>query len=278
MNTSGFFAKTFVIPIANLLVLFYKLFLLLHLPYAFGFAIIGLTVFVRVILYPFVSSQIRTSEKMKRIAPHVKYLQEKHKADKKRQQEELAKLYKEHKVNPAAGCLTALIQIPVIWSLYSVLFNAVSLNSLSAIQKINNILYFGFLRLEKVWDTDFFGLPLFSTPKNLFSHAPLIVLIPVLTGVLQFILSKMMMSSDNKNAIVPAEKDKENKDDFQSAFQTQSMFIFPAMIGIFSFTLPIGLSLYWNTFSIFGILQQYFIAGWGGMRPIFERVSKSWKK
>ena len=58
-----------------------------------------------------------------------------------------------------------------------------------------------------------------------------------------------------------AQVDKKDAGDFASAFQTQSMFIFPVMIGFFSFGFPIGLSLYWNTFTIFGIIQQYLVQG-----------------
>jgi YidC/Oxa1 family membrane protein insertase len=68
---------------------------------------------------------------------------------------------------------------------------------------------------------------------------------------------------------VPGTKD----DDFQAAFQKQSLFIFPVMIGFFSFTLPVGLSLYWNTFTLFGILQQYLLVGPGGAAPWFKKLN-----
>lgn len=271
MNTSGFFAKFFTIPIVNLLVLFYFFLAFLRVPFALGFSIILLTIFIRIILYPFISSQMRVAEKMKKIQPHIKNLQDKYKSDRKKQNEEMMRLYKEHNVNPAAGCLPALVQLPVIISLYNVLMNIVSVNSLEAINKINSILYFPFLKITNLWDTNFFGFPLFSTPANLFKSHPLILVIPVVTFLFQFVSSKMMMPEKPHD-------DKQKKDDFQSAFATQSLYIFPVMIGYFSFTLPMGLSLYWNTFTLFGILQQYNLAGTGGLAPIISKIKNIiWK-
>ena len=69
-------------------------------------------------------------------------------------------------------------------------------------------------------------------------------------------------------------KEVKKEDDFQTAFQTQSLYIFPIMIGFFSFTLPLGLSFYWNTFTIFGIIQQYQVQGFGGLAPWLKKLRK----
>ena len=98
---------------------------------------------------------------------------------------------------------------------------------------------------------------------------PIILLVPLLTGLFQFIQSKMMMSA------TPVKKDDvKKKDDFATAFQSQSLYIFPVMIGFLSYTFPIGLSLYWNTFTIFGIIQQYKISGLGGLEIWMQKVWK----
>lgn len=258
-------------PIINILVLFYKGLFFLHVPYALAFSIILLTVFIRFILYPLTASQLKASRKMQTLAPHLSKLKEKHKGDSKRIQAETMKLYKEHGVNPAAGCLPVIIQLPIIWSLYSVLGQIVSLKPAAIVSHINGIIYFDFLKLTNPWNQTFFGLPLGQNPSHLISQiGPLIFLIPLLTGLFQFIQSKMMFS--------PPAKDKDSKekkkDDFASAFQTQSMYIFPVMIAFFSYSFPIGLSLYWNTFTIFGILQQYQIQGWGGLTEWKEKILK----
>ncbi|MDP2637629.1 MAG: YidC/Oxa1 family membrane protein insertase [Candidatus Levybacteria bacterium] len=263
------FNTILVNPIINTLVALYDVFSFLRFPYALGFAIIGLTVVIRFILYPFTTSQLKASLKMQKIAPHVSRLKEQYKGDSARIQKETLKLYKEHGVNPAAGCLPILIQMPIIWGLYSVLQRIVTYKSDVVVEEVNRVVYFDFLKLQDAWDPSFFGIPLGQMPSELMSTiGPLILLVPVATGVFQFILSKMMLPPKAAvTAVVEKKKNIDKKDagDFASAFQTQAMYIFPVMIGFFSFSFPIGLSLYWNTFTIFGIIQQYKIAGLGGL-------------
>lgn len=270
MNIGDIFNFLFIYPITNLLVALYKLLAYVGVPYALGFAIILLTIIIKLLLYPLASSQIRSMSKTQKIAPHLAALKEKHKDDKKRQQEEMMKLYKEHGINPATGCLPSLLQIPIVMSLYNVLTRVVAVNSLSAIQKLNEHLYSPSLHLTSVWQNTFFGIALATSPSKELSSHPYLLFIPLLTGALQLVYSKMMMPDTPPT---PAKKDQKN-DDFQTAFQTQSLFMFPIMIGFFSYSLPIGLSLYWNTFTIFGILQQYLLAGPGGLTLWLSRIRK----
>jgi YidC/Oxa1 family membrane protein insertase len=260
-----FFNLILIKPITTILIAIYKGLLFLHIPFALGFSIIVLTVIIRLILYPFIASQLKASKKMQEINPHLAKLKEKHKGDAKTLQQETMRLYKEHGVSPAAGCLPVLIQLPIIWSLYSVLQSVVK-SPVQAISYINNNLYFHeLLKITGKWDPVFFGLPLGTLPSHIFNFnnpaTYLILLIPIITGAFQFVQSKMMFP-----AAVPAEKGKEKKEDFASAFQSQSLYIFPVMIAFFSYSFPIGLSLYWNTFTIFGIIQQYQISGLGGLK------------
>jgi len=258
MNIGNLFTILLTQPIANLLVACFQVLHFLHVPFALGFSIIALTFIIRLVLYPFTASQIKTSKKMQDMAPHISRLKEKHKDDKKKQQEEMMKLYSEFGVNPAAGCLPVVIQIPIIWGLYHVLNTVVTVNSLAKLKEVNHLLYSDGLRLTKLWETTFFGIPLAKPPSDLMQHGmPLIILVPILTGVLQLIFSKMMAPE-----VAPTGK----QDDFQATFAKQSLFIFPIMIAFFSFRLPFGLSLYWNAFTIFGIIQQYFLVGLGGLK------------
>ncbi|MGE5041677.1 MAG: YidC/Oxa1 family membrane protein insertase [Candidatus Levyibacteriota bacterium] len=271
MNIGLLFITIFINPITNVLIGLYHLLLLGHIPYPLGFAVILMTVLIRLILYPFVSAQIKSAHKMQKVTPHLAAVKEKHKDDKKRQQEEIMKLYKEHGINPAAGCLPLVIQLPVIWSLYSVLTHVVNVNTSSGITALNKILYFPWMHIsQNTWNVYFFGAVLSSSPSKMFSANPAVILIPVVTGVLQFFLSKMMLPEPS---LVPTiAKGEKKKDDFQTAFQNQSLFIFPVMIAYFSFSLPLGLSLYWNTFTIFGILQQYLLVGAGGTKPWLSKI------
>lgn len=265
------FDTLIVYPITNILLLIYQAVSLINLPFALGFSIIVLTIIIRLILYPLTGAQIRASKKMQDLNPHLKNLKEKHKNDAKTLQAETMRLYKEHGVNPAAGCLPVLIQLPVIWGLYSVLIKIINLGS-NTVVEVNKIAYFDFLKISKIWDTNFFGIPLGQNPSHLISTiGPLILLVPLLTAVFQFIQSKMLITAPVKE--IKKGKEEKKSEDFATAFQTQSLYIFPIMIGFFSYTFPIGLSLYWNTFTIFGIIQQYLIAGLGGLKEWRDKLN-----
>ena len=262
-------------PILNILLALYHAFLYLHIPYALGFSVIGLTIVVRIVLYPFTHSQLKTSKKMQDLSPHISNLKDKHKNDAKMLQAETMKLYKDHGVNPAAGCLPLLVQLPIIWSLYTVLQKAVTEDPAKALSYMNSIAYVDWLKLTHSWDLSFFGFPLGKTPGNLLAIMPIVIAIPLITGGLQFIQAKMMapvaVVVKNKKALA---KKEEKKDDFATAFQTQSLYMLPIMLGFFSYNFAMGLSLYWNTFTIFGILQQYKISGLGALAPWKEKIFK----
>lgn len=268
------FDTIIVDPIINILLVIYKILYGLGLPYALGFSIIVLTIVIRFILYPLTSAQLKAARKMQDIAPHLSKLKDKHKGDAKTLQAETMKLYKEFGVNPAAGCLPVIIQLPVIWGLYSVLIKVINLGS-STVAEVNKIAYSDAIKLDRPWDVLFFGIPLAQNPGQLMeTMGPIVLLVPILTGVFQFIQSKMMMAkAADKSDKKVATKGKKN-DDFATAFQSQSLYIFPVMIGFLSYTFPIGLSLYWNTFTIFGIIQQYKVSGLGGLEDLINKYVK----
>jgi YidC/Oxa1 family membrane protein insertase len=240
----------------------------LHIPSPLGFSIILLTAAIRLALYPLMATQLRSSKKMQEIAPHLSKLKEQYKGNAQRIQAETMLLYKKYGINPAAGCLPAIIQLPIIWGLYAVLQEVVKQNTLSS---INKLVYLDSLKLHAVWDTHFFGIPLGQNPGQLLSSIGfLILLVPIITGLSQFVQSKMMFAPAQK--ATPSKKEPSSPSDFATTFQSQSMILFPIMIGFFSFRFPIGLSLYWITFTIFGIIQQYKMQGWGGMAPLLAKA------
>jgi YidC/Oxa1 family membrane protein insertase len=246
-------------PILNVMVAIYQLLTALHIPSALGFSIVFLTIVIRIILYPLMHTSLKQQKKMQQLTPHLNKLKEKHKNDAKRLQVEQMALFQQHGVNPASGCVVMIIQIPILIGLYNVLLRAVRSTSLN---DINNRLYFEGLKLHHLWDTSFFGLSLSHTPAQLQKEVGFgIFIVAVITGGLQLIQSKMMMAPASQTP----QKEKKSQEDFATAFQTQSMYLLPLMVGFFSFSLPFGLSLYWNTLTIFGIIQQYIISGWGGL-------------
>ncbi len=256
MLPQGLFSTVFIIPIFNLLVGFYKLFLTLHLPGAFGLAIIALTGLVRVLFHPFFKQQMETARKLQQLKPHLDHLSKKHKNEPKKLQEEQAKLYQQAGINPASGCLFMIIQIPIFIGLYQTLTIFFLHNKGAAtIAAINKILYLPFLKIQTI-DPWFFGLNLALTPQKMGPAHWYYYLLPLITAALQYL---QVATSTPPAAAVKDQKKGDKKDDagdFQKAMNTQMKFIFPLMIGWFSFTLPVGLSLYWNVFSIFSIIQN----------------------
>lgn len=237
-------------PFINLLVALTKGFLFLKVPGALGFAVVILTILIRVVLHPFFDKQIQTTKKMAELKPHLDNLSQKHKKDPKKLQEEQAKLYKEAGINPASGCLFVIIQMPVFIALYQTLSLFLVLGN---IQKINNVLYFSFLKIQHL-DPWFLGFNMALSPSK--AGIWYYYLIPVMTGILQYFQSVAMTPPMSTVSIEKkGEPKKAGGEDFQKAMQTQMKYLFPVMIAWFSYTLPVGLSLYWNIFSIFSIIQ-----------------------
>jgi YidC/Oxa1 family membrane protein insertase len=253
------FTTVFVFPILNVLIGLYKIFLSIHLPGAFGFAIISLVVLVRFLLHPFFKQQMETARKMQDIKPHLDKLSVKHKGNPKQLQAEQMKLYQEAGINPAAGCIFMIIQIPVFIALYNTLSLFLSHGTgAKMIAEVNNALYAPFLKISTI-DLNFVGFNLALSPSK--AGIWYYYLIPVITAIFQYYQAVASMPSTPKTPVVVdgKEDDKDKKtntaQDFQSAMNTQMKYIFPLMIGYFSYTLPVGLSLYWNIFSIFSIMQ-----------------------
>ncbi|TSC66446.1 MAG: preprotein translocase subunit YidC, partial [Microgenomates group bacterium Gr01-1014_80] len=124
--------------------------------------------------------------------------------------------------------------------------------------------------------THFFGINLASKPSDFASVGAFVLFIPLITAALTFVQSKMMMPvkplSHHKDEKPKEAKEKEGIEDAMASMQGQMMYLMPLMIGYFAFTFPIGLAIYWNTFTIMGIIQQYLISGWGGMADFVGKV------
>jgi YidC/Oxa1 family membrane protein insertase len=269
---TNIFNTLFFGPIVNLLIVVFKLLESAGIPGALGFSIIIVSVAVRFLIWPFTATQVKSSAKMASLKPHLDELKKKHKDDKQAFAAAQMALYKEHGVNPAGGCLPALIQLPVFIAIYQVILNA-----FTNLDKINSLLYSSWLHLDKAPDPNFFGLNLATKPTEFMNGAILFLLVPLVTALLTFIQSKMMIPKVPKirKDDTPKEiKEKEGVEDAMSSVQGQMVYLMPVMIGYFTFQFPIGLAIYWNIFTIMGIIQQYRISGWGGMEGIIKRIRK----
>lgn len=260
-------------PILNILIAFYYGFLYINLPWALGFSIIALTVAVRMLLWPLTTAQLKSTQKMAALKPHLDRIKSEHGHDKVRHQSEVSKLYKEHNVNPLAGCLPLILQLPVFFALYNVLQKIVELNSNEAVDVINQKIYpfLSAFKVDKIPDMHFLGLDLASKPNQWQQLGILILLVPILTGAFQFVQSKMMTPAVSATAIKTTKpgkikaEEKTSMEDSMAQMQGQMVFLMPAMIAFFSYGFPVGLALYWNTFTIIGIIQQYKVSGAGSL-------------
>ncbi len=253
----AFFNTVFAHPIVNLLALYHYLFSLLKVPGTLGFSIVALTVTIRLLLHPFFKQQMDSAKKMQDIKPHIDNLSKKHKGDSKKIQEEQMRLYQEAGINPASGCLFMIIQIPVFIALYQTLQMFFVADTTKIIVSLNKTLYFPFLHF-KTLDAWFLGVNLAATPKQM--GTVFAYLIPIVTGILQYFqtVSTTAGMTPQPTKEIDSKKDGKEKgagDDFQKAMNTQMKYIFPFMIGWFSLSMPAGLALYWNIFSVFSIIQ-----------------------
>lgn len=254
------FFTIFVQPILNLIIALFKLFESAGLPGAFGLAIIALTAGIRFILHPFFKQQMHTTKKMQELKPHLDELSKKHKDDPKLLQQEQLRLYQEAGVNPMAGCLFALVQIPIFIGLYNTL-NSLLANGVGekVIADINSKLYSPMLHISTI-NPMFLGFNLALSPAK--AGIWYYYTIPVITALFQYLQAKTTMPTpppavEKKLEKLEGEQKSTTAEDFQKAMNTQMKYVFPVMIGYFSYTLPVGLSLYWNIFSIFSIIQHY---------------------
>lgn len=278
MNSPNLWNQLLVWPIVNVLIAFYKAFEWLHIPGPLGFAVIGLTIIIRLLLYPLMAAQLRSARKMAKIKPHLDALNVKHKGDKQALQQAQLALYKEHGVNPAAGCLPLLIQMPVLIALYNVFYQVLNNGNLAKIVgEINHVVYHPALKLTHL-DLTFFGMNLGIKPASWQTHGWWLLTIPVITAGLQWYQSKLMMATTVTNPSGSTnttkqtnikskalaknneiKKDEKKPDDTAMEMQKQMAIITPLMFGYFAFQFPLGLALYWNVFGLFGIMQQLAI-------------------
>lgn len=250
-------------PILNILVGFYKL------SFNLGFSIIFLTIFIKLILIPFVIPSYKNMLKQKELKPQLDKLKEKFKDNKQKLAEEQMKLFKEHGINPASGCVSQVAMIFVLIGLYQVVQRFSTLQNLS---DLNPSLYFDFLKFgveEKIqtilWFADM-------------SKPDLTYVLPLLASIFTLVSSAMMLP-ELTEAEKAAKKASTEMEDMAYSMQQQMTILAPVMTFIVSISLPSALSLYIFISSVFQVFQQYFmLGGWGGLLPYIKLISSKIKK
>lgn len=232
----------------------------LHLMHAvignMGLAIIGLTILIKALLFPLAYKSYVSMSKMKALQPQMEKLKEAAGDDRMKLQTEIMALYKREKVNPAAGCLPILLQIPIFFSLYKVIFVTLELRHAP---------FFGWIRDLSAPDPtsilNFFGLLPWATPE----HGSIFFILSI--GALPILLGVSMWLQMKLN---PAPTD-----------ATQAM-IFAWMPWIFMFMMggfASGLVVYWIANNLITFTQQYIIMRSQGVPPdVFGNITRTFKR
>ena len=196
----------------------------------YGLAIIAVTVCIRLAFFPLANFSFKSMGKMKLLAPEMARLKEIHKDDKMKLQQAMMALYKKEKVNPMSGCLPILVQIPVFFALYKVLFVTIEMRHMP---------FYGWI--HDLSDRDptsvfnVFGLLPWDPPSFL-----LIGAWPIIMGITMFIQQKL-------NPTPP------------DPIQAKIFMFFPVFLTVILAPFPAGLVIYWSFNNIFTMIQQYIV-------------------
>jgi YidC/Oxa1 family membrane protein insertase len=224
----------------------------------FGLAIVLVTVGIRLILYPLFVTQIRSQRAMQEVGPALAELKAKHGKDRQRMAEEQMKLYRERGVNPAMGCLPLLVQLPILFAMYSAFIQAPDLTG----EQLRGIIWPFIpnpLDSGERLDTTANWLPWIgectrpdgAVLRGLACNDPIGIL-PILAGVTQLIASLMAQPATMPKNLDP-----------QAKMMQSMVYYFPVITIVIAWTLPSGLAVYWVATTVFQIVQQYFVTGWG---------------
>lgn len=221
---------------------------------AFGLAVIVLTLAIRAVLFPIFAWQLRTSRRIqseqRRIAPQLQELRKKYKGQPQKLSAEMNKIYREHGISPFSGltgCLPLLVQMPVLIGLYNAIRQATTHISTS-----DHFLWINHLSksAHDACCANNNWLQILSTPG--------VLVFPLLAAGLTFVQSRMMMP--------PLRADMSDQERSMAKVTKQMSLFFPVIILLFSLNFPQGLALYWVTGTMFMVVQQYLVVGWGGLK------------
>ena len=208
-----------------------------------GFAIILITIIIKFILYPLTKKSIRSQILMKRMEPEMKQIKKDY-PNKEEQAKKTFELYKKHGTNPFSGCLVVLLQLPVIFALYFVIYKGLSLDTGPI---------YSFLSKPTTINTNFLGL-IEMGGKSL--------VLAFLAGATQFIQGYLSSPIKPKVEVLkigePLEK-ASFQEELSSSMQTNVKYILPIFIAFISWQISAAVALYFVISNIFTIVQEWYI-------------------
>jgi len=249
----------------------------LGVPGAIGWAIVVLTLIVRSLVIPLYRRQLTSQRRMQMLQPEIKEIQRRYKGDSMKARVAQQELMKERGISPLAGCLPLLLQMPLLFIMYSVIQHGLTNQDPTAMLSVfgNPILHLsctnvvnGIVDATRPCINTIIpiagGIDV-SKPSTFVDIAvpgTAIVLglsfLAIISAGLQLVQSRMMLPNTNPT-----------DDDPNTKIQRQTMLLLPLISVAYGGFLPAGLFIYWITATIFSIAQQYLIVGWGGMFPLF---------
>lgn len=222
----------------------------------FGYSILIITVLIKLAFFPLANKSYESMAKMKAVQPEMKAIQERYANDRAQMQKELMGLYKKEKINPVAGCWPVLLQIPVFFALYKVIFITI---------EIRHAPFVGWIKdLAAADPTNLFNLfgllPFDPTQIPIMGPFLWVGIWPLLMGVSMFIQMKM---------------NPEPTDPIQKTMFAWMPVIFTFMLGSF----PAGLVIYWTWNNILSVAQQYYIMKKQGVKvELWDNLAGLFKK
>ena len=248
----------------------------LGVPAAIGWAIVALTLLVRAIVIPLYRRQLVSTKRTQMLQPELREINRRYKSDKMKARQAQQELMKERGVNPLAGCLPILLQMPLLLIMYSVISTGLTNPDPTAMLTVaghqvvdlqcTNYLPNGVQNMyQPCIDTI---IPLFggidvSKPSTFFS----ITVGTFVLGLSFLAIASAALQLGQSRMMLPV-ADPAN-DDPNTKIQRQTMLFLPLISIAYGGFLPAGLFIYWITATIFSIVQQYLIVGWGAMFPLF---------
>ena len=216
----------------------------------FGIAILGVTLLLKILFFPLASKSYASMAKMKAVQPEMMAIRERYADDKMKQQQALMELYKTQKINPVAGCWPVLLQIPVFFALYKILFITI---------EMRHAPFFGWIKDLAAPDPtnmfNLFGLLPFTPPSML--H---LGIWPILMGITMFVQMKM---------------NPEPPDPVQKMMFTWMPVFFTFLLGSF----PAGLVIYWAWNNLLSVMQQgYIMKKHGAKIELFDNLKGMFRK
>lgn len=287
----------FFLPLFNLLVALYQI------PFFdFALAIIVFTIVIRTVLAPLFIKQIRSQKEMQRMQPLIREVQRKHKGNRQKVSEETMALYKEHGVNPAAGCLPVIVQLPILFALYQALIRASGVINFTPNDQQREPLadWVSTAGLESLSNNNYlvpFEGPC-NAPPDFASLVPLncqlidpIKLSNQVDTTVGWMLGLDLAQIDTVFAIplfgtfalsalaviaailqfvqVKMTSPRPNADDPTSSMTSTMTYTFPLLTIVWGGIFPSGLILYWIVYTAYLVVQQFLIMGWGNLFPVF---------